>query len=464
MFNKSENKILHQEGFLTLEIILCLSLVSIFIFGVFSLTFSNQDMAVDTENNAKALGLASKGLEGALAQGFSFIPPADTVSGGFTEHLQTDWLSDYAKEISSRVNFVSSRKPLKVELDSLATDWQNSLGKDTCALEFSGNWKNPVLRGAISVGANNPATDVDVLDSRVYVSTNGSTQSMDDLFIVNAGDLDHPSVIKSLNTGPGLNSLQVAGDYIFAANSSINGQLQIIKISNPNNPTVMLNLKLADAASGGIGSTIYYSSGKVYIGTPKNAGPEFYVYNVQNPLAPYFLGEFEIGSGVNKIYVYGSYAYLATGDINRFRILDISNPGAIKEVGDFSDVGGTAQSGESLAVLGGLAVFGRAGGLPGDHIPELYLLDASQPNNIQKLNSADINMSINDIFLRNGLAFLATNKIGGEFQIYNFANNQLNYLSSAALPNDASALDCEGENFFLAMSSNPILQIISPGN
>jgi hypothetical protein len=459
-----KNKIKDQEGFLTLEIILCLALVSIFVSGVFALAFSNQYMAQDGENSAYALRLAHTGIEEALAEGFGFASLPDQVNGGFTEHLQTDWLSDYAKKITSRVSFTSSGRPLVVELNSLVTDWQNSLGKDTCALELSGDWKSPVLRGVLSIGANNPATDIDASNGKVYVSTNGATQSMDDFFVVDAGDLEHPSIIKSINTGPGLNSLQVAGDYIFAANSSINGQLQIIKISNPNSPAVMLNVKLPDAASGGVGSSIFYSNGKVYIGTPKNAGPEFYVYNVQNPLAPYFLGEFEIGSGVNKIYVYGNYAYLATGDVNRFRILDISNPGSIKEVGDFSDVGGTAQSGESLAMLGGQAVLGRAGGLPGDHIPELYLLDVNNPQNIQNLNSADINMSINDIFLRGGLAFLATNKTNGQFQIYNFTNNKLAYFSSVALPASAVALDCEGENFFLALSGDPALQIISPGH
>jgi len=144
--------------------------------------------------------------------------------------------------------------------------------------------------------------------------------------------------------------------------------------------------------------------------------------------------------------------------------LDISNPGSIKEVGDFSDVGGTAQSGQSVAMLGGLAVLGRAGGLPGDHIPELYLLNVNNSSAIVKLASADVNMSINDIFLRGGLAFLATNKTGGEFQIYNYDDNHLSYFSSAALPAPAAALDCEGENFFLALSGDPALQIISPGH
>ena len=273
--------------------------------------------------------------------------------------------------------------------------------------------------------------------------------------------MDHPVILNSITTGPGLNAVQIAGDYAFAANSSVKGQLEIIKISDPAHPVLVQHAEFADAAAEGVGTSIYYYNGRVYVGTAKNDGPEFYIYDVSNPLAPQFLGEFEIGSQVNKIYVYGTYAYLATGDINRLRILDVSNPGAIKEVGDFSDVGGTAQSGESVAVLGGQTVFGRAGGLPGAHIPELYLLDVNHPSAIGKLDAADINMSVNDIFLRGGLAFLATNKSGAQFEVYNYSSGRLNFLASAALPSDAVGLDCDGENFFVAQNGSQILQIIS---
>jgi hypothetical protein len=318
------------------------------------------------------------------------------------------------------------------------------------------------LRGVIANPQGKPATGVDINNKIAYVTVNGDG-NLDDFFVVDVRDLDHPVILNSITTGPGLNAVHVAGDYAFVANSSVKGQLEIIKISDPAHPVLIQQAKFEHAKDGGVGSSIFYYQGTVYLGTAKNDGPEFYVYDVRNPLAPVFKGEFEIGSGVNKIYVYGNYAYLATGDVNRFRILDISNPGSIKEVGDFSGVGGTAQSGESVAMLGGRAVLGRAAGLPGDHIPELYLLDVSQPAGIQNLNSADINTSVNDIFLRGGLAFLATSKPGGEFQVYNYANNQLAPFASAGLPAPPSALDCEGENFFLALSGNPILQIISPG-
>jgi hypothetical protein len=455
---QNQNK--DQKGFLTLEIVMCLALASLFFFGTAALVLSNQDMQVDSQNDAYALKISQAGMETAMVAGFNFAPPPDAVDGNFTEHLQTNWLTGYAKEITSRVSFVSSGRPRQTELNSLVTDSANALGRDTCALGFSGSWQNPKLRGAVSNPQGSPSTDVDVNNNRAYVAVNGDG-NLDDFFVVDVSNLDHPVILNSITTGPGLNAVQIAGDYAFAANSSVKGQLEIIKISDPAHPVLVQHAEFADAAAEGVGTSIYYYNGRVYVGTAKNDGPEFYIYDVSNPLAPQFLGEFEIGSQVNKIYVYGTYAYLATGDINRLRILDVSNPGAIKEVGDFSDVGGTAQSGESVAVLGGQTVFGRAGGLPGAHIPELYLLDVNHPSAIGKLDAADINMSVNDIFLRGGLAFLATNKSGAQFEVYNYSSGRLNFLASAALPSDAVGLDCDGENFFVAQNGSQILQIIS---
>jgi LVIVD repeat len=452
-----------QNGFLALEAILSLALAAIFIFGVVELVFSNQEMTTDAENSASGLALARSGMEQAEARGFGFVPPADAISGGFTEHLETKWLADYAKLVTSRASFVSLGKPEASELTSLVTDPQNALGRDSCALDFSGNWRNPALRGSLSLGAGNPATDIDARGGKIYLAANGSIASMEDFFAVDAGDPDRPVKLKGLNTGPGLNALQVAGDYAFAANSSINGQLQIIKISDPANPTVMLNVKFMDAGSGGVGNSIFYGGNRVYVGTLKNSGPEFYVYDAANPLAPRFLGEFEIGSQVNKIYAFGDYAYLATADADRLLILNVSDPARIFEAGSFSDVGGTAQSGESLATLGGRMVLGRAGGLPNAHIPELYLLDVSRPESVVNLDSADANMSVNDIFLRGGMAFLATNKSGRELQIYGVSSGRLQSLSSAPLSGAAVSIDCDGEIFFLATDGDPALQIVSAG-
>ena len=192
----------NQSGFLTLEIVFALSFFSLLVVGTVALVFSNQFMAVDAENNAQALELAKNEMENSLVRGFSFTSAADVVDGGFTEHTQADWLSDYAKEISSKASYVSSGRPQVTELDSVVTDVQSGLGRDTCALGFLGDWSHPVLRGSYTTAAGNPATDIDAQNNKVYVATNGATQSLPDFFVIDGSDASHPALLKSINTGP----------------------------------------------------------------------------------------------------------------------------------------------------------------------------------------------------------------------------------------------------------------------
>lgn len=455
-----------SKGFSTLEILISLAIFASAMSASLMLLWYERVLALEAEMSQRALLKAQSHLEqakGDLAQDF-FTSVTHTVSEQpFNITVSEELLSPIVKKVTAEASWALQLPGNnKLSLDARILDTSGVLGADTCTTEFSGNWQYPTLRGAVSLAQNNPATAVDASNGKAYLATNASSQSWDDFFVFDSNNLDAPIILKSINTGPGLNGLHVAGDYVFAANSSINGQLQILDIHNPANPVSMLNVKLPGSVDPGVGQSVFYYKDRVYIGTPKNAGPEFYVYDVSNPLAPVFKGSFEIGSVVNKIYVYGNYAYLATGDVNHFRILDISNPGHILEVGDFSGAGGTAQSGESVSVLGKKAILGRAGGLPNAHIPELYLLNIEHPENIENLNSADVNMSINGIFMRNGLAFLATNKTGGEFQVFSLANDQLSPVASAALPAPAVGIDCEGENIFLALGGSTILQIVSP--
>ena len=461
---KNQNKDF-SKGFSTIEILISMVVLATTVCAAVMLLWYERVLALETEMSQRALLVAQSYLEkakGELKEDFFAQVDESANQDTFSISVLSESLSSTVKKISVEVSwpweFSGSHS---LTLDAQVTDIFGSLGADTCATNFFGSWQAPALRGSLSLDLNNLATGVDVMDEKIYVTANGSVAAQKDFFVI-SGNLDNPSIIGSVNTGPGLNAVHIAGDYAFTANSSIKGQLEIIKISDPNNPVLMQTVKFLSAQTGGTGSSIFYYRGKVYVGTFINAGPEFYVYDVQNPLSPVWLGEFEIGSGVSSIYVYGNYAYIATGDVNRLRVLKIDDPAHITEVADFNDNEmDTVQSGEAVAVLGDKVVFGRAGGLSGAHIPELYLLKTDGQGSINKINSVDANMSVNGIFLRSGLAFLATNKSGGQFQIYNFSNSQLSPYASAPLAADAVGLDCEKENFYLATSGSPALQIIS---
>lgn len=453
-----------NAGFLSLEIVLSLCLISSLTLAVMVLVFTNQYLIVDTENNQIALSTSSTGMEEARAEGFYFIPPADEVENGFQKHLETKWLSDYAKAFISKTSYTSEARAQVVELNSLLADWQNGPSNDTCALFFQGNWQNPQAKGLSQLSVSEPITDIDVNENLAFVSANGNTSAMEDFFIFKVDDINNPQQVTKLNTGPGLNAVHIAGDYAFVANSSINGQLEIIKLNRSTNPptaTLINSKKLTDYLGNialGIGQSIYYYRQKLFVGTVKNSGPEFFIYDVSNPQAPTPLGSFELNTAVNDIYVHNTTAYLALAQGKEIIGLDFSNPYNIQEINSYTPPGALSQSGQSIAGLGDYAFLGRAGGLPALGYKELYILEKTNIPNPPA--NFDLNASINKIFVRDGLIFLATNDSGKEFKIFKFTNSQLTPFAELPLTDTGNALDCENENLFVT-SNDGKLQIIS---
>ena len=66
-----------------------------------------------------------------------------------------------------------------------------------------------------------------------------------DFYIINAENPSNPTIISSLNTGPGLNAIEVAGPYVYVANSGTTAQLQIIDIHDRNTPILISKFKHA---------------------------------------------------------------------------------------------------------------------------------------------------------------------------------------------------------------------------
>lgn len=452
-----------QEGFLTLEVVISIGLVAMFLSGALALSFSNQSLVIDTVNNHIGLQKAQGGFGEAQAQGFDFAGNTPVVENGFTQEGGFIWLSDYAKQIFSRSSYFSLSRAQAVEIDGLVMDKTDVPGRDTCDLYLKGDWSHPKTRGSVSGPGGVLGKDVDVLNGVAYVAADGNS-SAPDFFAVDVSSPDAPYILAQLNTGPGLRQLHAAGAYVFAANAGVD-QLHIINISNPAAPAVSKKIKMSSyvAAADGKGRSVYYSGYKVFVGLEKNSGPEFFVFDVSSPLSPLYLGSFEAGSVVSSIYVYGNLAYITTGDEKRLKILDISNPSAIFEAAAFvPNAGNTVQAGESLAVLGDNIFLGRAAGLPSAGIAELYALDK---NNLSAaLAPVDLNSSINGMFYRVGLLFLAVKPSGANkaFEVFSFENGALNRIGQVDLIADATGLDCEGSNMFSSLDSNVILEVITP--
>jgi len=225
------------------------------------------------------------------------------------------------------------------------------------------------------------ATDIDVVNSHIFISQNSLDSTDTDIVIV---DRDSMDVISELTIGSGIFALDAIRDVIFAATNSTSGQFVVIDVTHKNFPELVASVSLAGVDPYGSypqARSIFYLDDRVYIGTKETAGPEFHVFDVSNPQNPQQLGYLELTHNINDIIVRGSVAYLATSsDSEELIVVDVTNPAAMSEIGFFNTGSSLFNDRDamSLYLLGNNLFLGRKRGTITNN--ELYMIDVTNPN------------------------------------------------------------------------------------
>ncbi len=339
----------------------------------------------------------------------------------------------------------------------LQSDYINAWGRDNCNPRLS---SSPIFDSAkinfyyptsLNLGAGNTSTDIEVRNGIAYLTADSASASSPDFYIIDMRNPTSPVILSSLNTGPGLAALEVAGPYAYVANMSSVSQLQVIDIRNRSAPFISATLKLPlpfASSTAPASSAIFYSRGIIYLGTEKWNGNEFAIIDVSQPSAPRSIGGFETNTLINDIYVRGDDAYLAASDSGQMRILDIQNPVSISQRATFSPSGWETQVGKSLSYFEGKLSLGRTtGGFNNTHNYEFFLFSTtSSPIAVE--NSKDVPGGIYGILLRPPFIYFATRSSGHEFQIWDDAMSHVIYERSLGfLPH---AMACDGQNIYFA--------------
>ncbi|KKU91286.1 MAG: LVIVD repeat protein [Candidatus Jorgensenbacteria bacterium GW2011_GWA1_48_11] len=478
---KATRKILeNRSGQSLVDILIGLAIISLGISMATILVLGGQSVLVDRGNATEARALARAGVEGAVlyvknnwngvsdgnyglgfANGIWQLANSSDTQSIFNRVINVSTTAADQKQIKSIVSWLASpTRQLSVEQDTLVTNWNviETSGGDAGGGGLSGDWQNPRTLGTIDLGPGNSATGLDVKNKIVYLSAQASDPKKPDFYVVDATDGGNPFVASSSNTGPGLLSVDAAGDYAYAGNSDDDGQLQVIDVSNINSPVLVASYELPGVSgSGAVGNTVFYDNQKIYLGTKRATGPEFHVIDVSNPLSPIEMGSYEVGADINDIYVLDNTAYLATAnDGEEVLVLDVANPASISEVGGFNAVSG--EDGKSVYLVGNKLYLGRTSGSN-----DFVIADASVLQSIQQLSSNNLGgVSVNGIVTRDYLAFLATSDSNSEFQIWNIASSTAPALwSEFNFPQVATSIDYEDNVVYVSVRSNDALRIIT---
>lgn len=495
-------------GFLTLELMIALILITLSVTAVILVSFGSQGMLVGAQTSSEALQKAQGMLEGAqqLARtDFDMVNPIATTTDGIYQVSLS--VAPYAaneyfvKKVTAHVAWTDERHTARTtSLTLLVTDYTHAVGGNTCSSALNGKWNPPIL----TPYPLNPATfgslpasgyqvsDMNAYQGMLYVAMGSTTNATDPTLLI--FDIKNPAtplfkgaLDNAASTKDGFAAVAIAtsstSNYAYLANihdaswnSCAQGpacaQLQIVNIANPAAPSLTANIKLATNTvpfvngSGGqaVGKSIFFKDNYVYLGLSKTGtGPELVIIDVHNfpSSPPVVLGSFSVGAAVNAIDVKGDYAYLATASTTaRLIVLYVKDP--LHPVRVYTPIGNGFGNGKALATAGGMLYFGRTFD---NSNPELAVFNNKNPSSTAPslATTTELGVSLDGIIVRDYLRFLLTNT---DLQIVNATSSAHTTLALPAVGGTyPPSFDCEGNTLYVGSSDgsgNGVLSVITP--
>lgn len=462
-----------SSGQSVIEVIVALGIFAASLAAAFSLFFGGQSLTIDTVNSQLASNYAKEGMEASRAirdKGWSNLAAGNhglVYSSGnwqfsgtsdqgppFTRVATVADIDANTKEVKIKITWQTD--PLRtqeVELVEQFTNWQDviSTGGDTGGTPPTGNWCNPRTLGSVDLGPGNSATDLDVINKIVYITSVASAVAKPDFFIVNATNGDSPTITSTLDVGSkGLNGVDVANNYAYVVGPADNGEFMVIDVNNINSPVKVATLNLSGNADG---FSVFYYNNYAYVGRASGAAQEFVIINVADPLNPTVTSELSgVGDEINRIFVLGTRAYLATEDNARGMIIvDVSNPSSPSILGSMNS-GAHVYSIHSQDVSK-LGVGGKT---------KFFMVDASNPGSITTLGSVTLGDRVRALRVLGGYAYMGTEDSNAEYQSWNVANpSNITLCATFNFPQVATGIDYESNLVYMAVRSNDALRIIT---
>ena len=478
----------NMKGFATLEMLIAFAVIILCISAVVMVVFGNQSIAIDSETNNEAITKAQELLEKARADSrFDFASVEDisaTPDDIYTKSLEINDSSECKKEAKSIVSWNMGSRTLKTELSTILSDIARALalGGD-CDPGITDDFDNPGSLVGDDFGGQG-ATAVDVVNNRLYVTSNGPPLTNKDFFVYDF-DPSPPSsltLVASLDLNEGLNDVDVASNYAYVASASTTGELQVIDLTTITQ--ISSATRQLPQTTTAIGQKIFFYNNKVYIGTQYLPCPpaclssqnnEFHIYDVSTPSSPVWEGSVNINHNVNDIFVSGDFAYLATSDNNRELMVININPSSPDYLEHPDDTGfgynmGGNNDGSSIYILSNKIYLGRIQNSPPLSSHDFFILNKADVLNGTSisdglLNSIDLGISNNalvvGVVVRGNLAFIGLDDPTSGLKILDISTMLPPSLCAALnVAENSTGIDMSGNFIFTSNRSNKDIRVL----
>jgi hypothetical protein len=409
----------------SLFVILVTALAGAYLYG--------QKSSINAGDRTKALLLAEDGLEAVVAlrsDDFQNLTPGtyglSFVGGVWSLVAQPDTDGVFYRTVSITQATTSDLDRRNV---TVSVSW-NTLSTGTSTVELSRHftnwgdmryWYTPGLITTLDLPAG--GHKVQVQDNYAYVI--GHTSPV--LYIIDVTSSTSPQLISSFSLVGTLQNLFVKGNYVYIVSDDNNRELQIVNVTNKNNPSLA---SFYNAPSSADGMGLYVMGSTLYM-TRQNSGQnEFLVLNVSNPNNVSALGSLNLGATGFEVVASGTYAYLASdNNTEELQIVNISNPNSPVMAGTFN-LSLKEQNRSSAVSLKDTTLYLGQG-------KDLYILDVSSvASPVQKSNTSVADY-FNDVSVELGnrrrFLFVATSDINKEFKVYNVGSTTWPYVYGSSL-------------------------------
>lgn len=180
------------------------------------------------------------------------------------------------------------------------------------------------------------------------------------LYIIDAREPAKPKILGTYEK-PGLKGVQVSGNYAYVTGDE---GLCVVDVSDPSNPK-----EVSSTATPGNGTGLCLSGIYAYIADGKDGGMR--TVDISDPGKPKEVGFADTPGDANGVCISGSLAYVADGD-EGIQVIDVSDPKTPKEVASYFTGGYVRQ----IQVVGDYAF-----AVDGD----LRVIDVSEPGELREL-------------------------------------------------------------------------------
>lgn len=152
-----------------------------------------------------------------------------------------------------------------------------------------------------------------------------------------------------------------------------------------------------------------------YIVRNSATGPNFIVINVSNPTVPTVVGTLTLAGTPTNVAISGNYAYVSnTSDTTELQVVNVTTPTAPALAGSYNAAG--AANGLGVAAVGTTVFLTRAANASND---EFVVINAATPATPVRLGGYSSNVTMNEVYINNTTAYIATSSDTLEILVIN---------------------------------------------